>query len=474
VLEAEWYVSLDGEQFGPFSLSRAQDWVESRQPDDELHCWSEGFDDWLPVEKVSHFRGLRGQALSTRQGSGLMSMSSDGPQMMTGGPDFEAASRMPHHEATPVPLFAATLAQVVAETQGQGDREQSQVSRVGRRNGSSVSALGLPSSRPPMPSSAPAQSGGSLFGSAMAAANQAGPRSGETLPESPHDLEIGEASRVVKLPMLARQSGGGAPLGAPGLPGVAGPGAGINPIGRGTGSNDQPSGVHSGLPIIRGAATVDLPRPEILMPRRRRASGMMMPIAIGSAVVVGVVSVLLYVALAGEDEDDLVRRGRLGDRSGLAYQFDDGEAGEGGKKAADKAPATGAKGGARRVARKTGTRSGQTAATTQVPVGPDNDEVDLSGSARELDPDDLFDVYNANKIGVTMCYNSALKRDPLLQVRRADVLISVGTSGAVSSVSIPSLSGTPLGTCLERRIRAWRFPRATRIFTSQFPIIFQS
>ena len=27
--------------------------------DAELHCWSEGFDDWLPVDKVSHFRGLR-------------------------------------------------------------------------------------------------------------------------------------------------------------------------------------------------------------------------------------------------------------------------------------------------------------------------------------------------------------------------------------------------------------------------------
>jgi hypothetical protein len=303
-------------------------------------------------------------------------------------------------------------------------------------------------------------------------ANAGPPGSGETRDGAAPDLEIGEASQVVKLPMLARQMGG-APLSSPGLPGMAGPSSAANPLGRGTGSHDQHSGVHSGLRVVQGAASVEMPRPELLVPHRKRASGMMMPIAIGSAVVIGVVSVLLYVALAGDDEDDLVRRGRVGDKSGLAYQIDEGKAGEAAK-AADKAPATSGKSGARRVSRKTGSRSNGQTASTQLPIGPDNDEVDLSGDARELDPDDLFDVYNANKIGVTMCYNSALKRDPLLQVRRADVLITVGTSGAVSSVSIPSLDGTPLGTCLERRIRAWRFPRATRIFTSQFPIIFQS
>ena len=50
----------------------------------------------------------------------------------------------------------------------------------------------------------------------------------------------------------------------------------------------------------------------------------------------------------------------------------------------------------------------------------------------------------------------------------------MGTSGSVSSVSIPSLSGTPLGECLEKRIRVWKFPRATQVFNSKFPIIFQT
>src|SRR5262249_44669982 len=58
-LEEEWYVSIDGDQSGPFSLADAQRWVAGRSFDAELYCWSEGFDDWLPVDKVSHFRGLR-------------------------------------------------------------------------------------------------------------------------------------------------------------------------------------------------------------------------------------------------------------------------------------------------------------------------------------------------------------------------------------------------------------------------------
>ncbi|HTR51919.1 MAG TPA: GYF domain-containing protein [Kofleriaceae bacterium] len=58
-LEEEWYVSIDGEQSGPFSLAEAQRWVAAKAFDADLHCWSEGFDDWLPVDKVSHFRGLR-------------------------------------------------------------------------------------------------------------------------------------------------------------------------------------------------------------------------------------------------------------------------------------------------------------------------------------------------------------------------------------------------------------------------------
>ncbi len=115
-LEEEWYVSIDGDQSGPYSLTEAQRWVGSKPFDAELHCWSEGFDDWLPVDKVSHFRGLRKKATPAppaaapppipRIGmSGMSGMSGTGPARA-----ISTAARIPDEEHTPKPLFAATMA----------------------------------------------------------------------------------------------------------------------------------------------------------------------------------------------------------------------------------------------------------------------------------------------------------------------------------------------------------------------------
>jgi predicted Zn finger-like uncharacterized protein len=90
-LEEEWYVSIDGEQQGPFNLTAAQKWIGTQPHDADLYCWSEGFDDWLPVDKVSHFRNLRKK-----------------PMAPTPPPLPRVASV--RTEETPKPLFAATMA----------------------------------------------------------------------------------------------------------------------------------------------------------------------------------------------------------------------------------------------------------------------------------------------------------------------------------------------------------------------------
>ncbi|HUJ58769.1 MAG TPA: GYF domain-containing protein [Kofleriaceae bacterium] len=95
-LEEEWYVSIDGDQAGPYSLAEAQRWVAAKPFDAELHCWSEGFDDWLPVDKVSHFRGLRKR-----------------PAPAPAPPPLPRAAPRLGSTATddePKPLFAATMA----------------------------------------------------------------------------------------------------------------------------------------------------------------------------------------------------------------------------------------------------------------------------------------------------------------------------------------------------------------------------
>ncbi len=92
-LDEEWYVSIDGEQSGPFSLTEAQRWIGAKPFDAELHCWSEGFDDWLPVDKVSHFRGVRKK-----------------PAPAAAPPPMPRQVSRPVVEDEPKPLFAATMA----------------------------------------------------------------------------------------------------------------------------------------------------------------------------------------------------------------------------------------------------------------------------------------------------------------------------------------------------------------------------
>ncbi len=102
-LEEEWYVSIDGDQEGPYSLAEAQRWIGSKPYDADLHCWSEGFDDWLPVDKVSHFRGLRKKPAPPAGPPPL-------PRATGAQPVLRATGPQPRLESEPKPLFAATMA----------------------------------------------------------------------------------------------------------------------------------------------------------------------------------------------------------------------------------------------------------------------------------------------------------------------------------------------------------------------------
>ena len=46
---AQWYLSYEGKQQGPFDLARAQEMVRGNP---NGHCWREGFTGWLPISKV--------------------------------------------------------------------------------------------------------------------------------------------------------------------------------------------------------------------------------------------------------------------------------------------------------------------------------------------------------------------------------------------------------------------------------------
>ncbi len=110
-LEEEWYVSIDGEQEGPFSLAEAQRWVAAKPFDADLYCWSEGFDDWLPVDKVSHFRGRRKKPAPPAMPPPVPRNGPGQPRAITAAaPRGMQVAAMATPEPDPKPLFAATLA----------------------------------------------------------------------------------------------------------------------------------------------------------------------------------------------------------------------------------------------------------------------------------------------------------------------------------------------------------------------------
>lgn len=134
-LEEEWYVSIDGDQEGPYSLAEAQRWITNKAFDADLHCWSEGFDDWLPVDKVSHFRGLRKKPAPPPPL----------PRATGAVPALRAQPRAPAEEE-PKPLFAATMASLERSAAAQA-AQAAPTASVGAASAPSPTAR--PSATPP-------------------------------------------------------------------------------------------------------------------------------------------------------------------------------------------------------------------------------------------------------------------------------------------------------------------------------------
>lgn len=107
-----WFVSFAGKQEGPFSLEQAKAWVR-QQPVGAIHCWSEGFSEWLPIEKVGQFRAVR---------QSIPPMPPRGPAHPTTPPVNDAFSAM----AAP----KLTAPQIAAEPPPADDLSFGEVSRV--------------------------------------------------------------------------------------------------------------------------------------------------------------------------------------------------------------------------------------------------------------------------------------------------------------------------------------------------------
>jgi hypothetical protein len=91
-----------------------------------------------------------------------------------------------------------------------------------------------------------------------------------------------------------------------------------------------------------------------------------------------------------------------------------------------------------------------------------------------LDSELVQRLQHDHRRALNRCYDRALSRDPMLQVRRIDVTVQVARSGAVARVQLSSHEDHDLGRCLSLSIQRWQFGRSRRVLTGQFPLVFRS
>ena len=472
-LEEEWYVSIDGDQSGPFNLTEARDWVAGHGVDEDLYCWSEGFDDWLPTEKVSHFRGLRSRPDTIP--SRLPSVTA---------PSLAAAPRIPQSENTPQPLFAAALAALEAETTADLPQATANASVL------ALPPLALPPlARPPIPSNG--SHAASLDGAFAGLLNRIpeadpdpSPRADAALDDM--DLDIGEVSRVVKLPNLAalRDTGAAGPMSPAGLPGMGGG------LGRGTGSvaSIRQAQVAAGLPLtpLSDSALADA-QPAVLSAEKRKDKLVLYIIGgVAALAVVGLVVFMLVTSGGGErrvsnrdyGDDGVERLGYRFENPNLAGGDDDDDdttpddvtpedvakTTTSNRQTRDSTPTN--RSGNNTTSKDT-TNTNDTS-NGKVEVVPGNDDPTLMA----LSPMDVTRVASNMTTG-RRCYERALKKDPFLSVSKLYVTMTINTEGVVTNVTLSTMANTFLGECLIAGVRKWQFRKSSKGLTTQISLVFE-
>jgi predicted Zn finger-like uncharacterized protein len=463
-LEEEWYVSIEGAQSGPFGLAEAQRWVAAKPFDAELHCWSEGFDDWLPVDKVSHFRGLRRKppAPSAPPLAAPPPMPRNRAPAMA-APVAPAIPAIPDDE--PKPLFAATMASLEKAAPAplpipSVRAPSAQVPAI-PTNGAKANGTG-PATRLNGTSPSAAQA-------ALAAAFDVSPsrepepsidafkdlRAKAPAPVPPVDddgdddnLDIGEVSRVVNLADLARSH---AAKSKPTVAAVAAPRvAPARPsLGRMTGSTPKVDPAHLGLDATASVEALP-PMPEglaaapVVAQAHRR--GLIMLIGVAALLLAGVTAALVFMLNKDTDTDE----------SGLGPQMHGIDTSRPEEVVrAHMASADGSASAPHQQIRHTQTTQPKLGTTTGTP-GPETPDV----PGTHLKPEEVEDMATKNSTATNRCYMRAQRGEMGLEIgdlRKISVTLSVDKTGTVTDVALSEHGGDSLGNCLSGQIKRWKF-----------------
>ncbi|MEO8843472.1 MAG: GYF domain-containing protein [Kofleriaceae bacterium] len=477
-LEEEWYVSIDGDQSGPYSLSDAQRWISNKAFDADVHCWSEGFDDWLPVDKVSHFRGLRKKPAPPTAPPPL-------PRGAPGrtGPAAALQQARPEDLSEPKPLFAATMASieraagippspqtpphgVVAKANGTGSASVPRLTDNGRAKSPAipstiaVNKYGSGSNRPSTVQGLGQSAGAKALAAAFDASETAAatatveapafppkpvlasvpapePESNGAPPED-DELDIGEVSRVVNLADLmkagnAQRKNSRAPVASM----------------RATGSTPKLDAASLGISVGAGVtapASLEALEPAVAAPVVAQAHrrGLIMLIGVAAVLLIGVAVLVVVMVQRTDDGDangglaqnhaidtsrpeDLVFRQLPNERSGSA--------------AAQKPLVP--------IHRPT---------IIHTPIGGSEDGGDGKGDS--LKSDEIEDMARKQSAGTQRCYMRAQRGAEGIEIadlKKLSVTMTVDKTGVVTDVALNEHGADTLGQCLIGQIKRWKF-----------------
>lgn len=117
--------------------------------------------------------------------------------------------------------------------------------------------------------------------------------------------------------------------------------------------------------------------------------------------------------------------------------------------------------------------SGGTAANPTGLSVPSSSKADGDARGEGLNAQQLTSVVGKNRPQLQRCYESAIRGMVAAPAVRMDVDLSVGSSGAVSTVSVRGPNVGTLSSCIEQTVRKWRFPTSGASTQTSFPVVFQ-
>jgi predicted Zn finger-like uncharacterized protein len=422
--EDEWYLAVDGNQFGPMGLSELCSRVKRGETGSEAFVWRDGFDDWLEINEVAELKPFvpRHPPPPPKSRSGLFPMAAAIPAPVT--------SRPPAPPVPPLPSAGGAFASLPPSIPAPPRVAASYAPPP---------AASLPPPEPFFPplSATPAQA------SPMVAALE--PSGASLLPPPP-----APATQPLPVDTFAP------PLPAPVLTPAPPPGKSATPLLLKVTAAAGIASVLLGGALVVYFLFIDRP------PRDARPVAQLVPTTDPQPAA-------LPAASARPD---------AGSQVSIEFQPVEVERGPkpaGGRRVAvaakpakgkEAAPAAGPtlseKERALMELYKKGGEKGAPPAASAEPRGPN----------RVITGADIANVQRKNATMMKACYERALKRDDTLAEVKANVTVTINDHGQVTQVKIDGIDNVQLVTCLRTSIGHWRFdPIGEQTF--RFPVVFR-